>query len=56
MKFFWLEEVQHIAKNTIFAVPIERETEAKGLGRVHWNNEERCSKYSRKISLEIRKR
>ena len=32
MNFFWQEEVQRIAKNTIFAVPIERETEQKGIG------------------------
>ncbi|MBO7491992.1 MAG: hypothetical protein J6T59_06085 [Bacteroidales bacterium] len=30
--FFWMEAVQRIAKNAIFAVPIERETEMRGIG------------------------
>lgn len=32
MHFFWQEEEQPIGKNAIFAVPIERETEARRLG------------------------
>ena len=48
--FFWFGVIQPIAKNTIFAVPIERETEAKGLMRKDVANTQG------KISLEIRKR